>query len=121
MDYKDLTILDTKSLAERLQIEAGTTRSAFTYGSLKALSQFDHPFVIRRQMRPGSKKPKVLFVYEWFKLWCLQGNEAVDSAIREVKPQIKEYLVSLTKKPVGRPNKIEEKKNDFLKVVGGKR
>jgi hypothetical protein len=119
MDYKDITFLTTQGLADRLKAESGCGNPAFNYGSLKALSQRDWPFVIRIQVRPGSKKPKVLFVYEWFKIWVLQGNDAVNSAIQECRPQIKEYLISLTKNPVGRPSELDQKTKNFLEVVGG--
>jgi len=120
MQYKDLTLLDTKGLAERLAKESGVNRPAFTYGALKAISQKDHPFVIRTALRPGSKKPKVTWVYEWFMIWLLEGNEAVKDSIRtNTAPQINKYLQSLIQKPVGRPTKMDQKKDKFLKVVGG--
>jgi len=120
MNYEDLTLLDTKGLAERLAAESKIGRPAYNRGSLKALSQRDWPFVIRIRMRPGSKKPKVLWVYEWFKIWNLQGIDAVNSAIlNETAPQINKYLQSLIEKPAGRPSELDKHKNHFLEVIGG--
>ena len=120
MEFKDLTIMTTQQLADRLALESGIGKSAMNYNSLKKLSQTDHPFVIRIQITPGSKKPKVLFVYEWFKLWLFQGNEAVKDYIqRKTAPQINKYLESLIKKPPGRPTVLDQKKDELLRVVGG--
>lgn len=121
MDFNGLTLLSTKGLAERLAKDSGAGCPAFSYNSLKKLSQQDHPFVIRKQMTPGSKKPKVFFIYEWFMIWILQGNEEVkDSIRRTTAPQINKYLQSLIKKSVGRPTKLEEKKGDLLRYIGRK-
>lgn len=120
MDFKELTILTTRGLAERLAQESGVGIPAFSYGSLKAISQQDHPFVIRTALKPGSKKPKVSWVYEWFLIWILHGNQAVNDSIhRNTAPKINQYLQSLTKKTPGRPSSLEQKKDEFLKVVGG--
>jgi len=113
--------MTTQQLADRLALESGINKPAMNYNQLKKLSQKDHPFVIRKQLTPGSRKPKVFFVYEWFKIWLLQGNEAVyDYIQRKTAPQINKYLESLIKKPVGRPTKIDEKKDGLLRVLGGK-
>jgi len=121
MDFNGLTLLSTKGLAERLAQDSGVGIPAYSYGSLKALSQKNYPFVIRKAITPGSKKPKVTWVYEWFMIWLLEGNEAVkDSIQRNTVPQIEKYLESLIKKPVGRPTKLDEKKDDLLRVIGGK-
>ncbi len=122
MDFKDLTVLTTQQLADRLAIESGINKPAMNTNQLRKLSQSDHPFVIRKQLSPGSKKPKVFFVYEWFKLWLFQGNGAVNDYIqRNTAPQINKYIESLIKKPVGRPTVLDQKKDELLRVVGGER
>lgn len=112
MDYKDLTLLTTKGVVKRLAQESECGAPAMNYNQLKSLSQRDYPFIIRRQITPGSKKPRVFFIYEFFKIWLLEGNTEMESAINQCRPQISKFLDSLIKKRPGRPARK-------LSIVGG--
>lgn len=117
---ENLTPLTLDQVVERLTIESGCGCPAYTRDALKALTQHDLPFVIRKSAIPGSKKPKVFIIYEWFKLWMLGDLPALREAINQEAPGIRKYLQSLTKKPVGRPSEIEKEKKKLLRLVGGK-
>jgi len=116
-----VTPLTIDQVVKRLTIESGCGCPAYSRAALKALSQHDLPFIIRKSPTPGSKKPKVLIIYELFKLWMLGDLPALREAINQEASGIRKYLQLLTKKPVGRPSELEKEKEKLLKLVGGER
>jgi hypothetical protein len=116
---ENLTPLTLDQVVERLTIESGCGCPSYTRGALKALTQHDLPFVIRKSAIPGSKKPKFFIIYELFKLWILYDLHAVHDAINAETKGIRKFLQSLTKKPIGRPSDIQKEKDKLLKLVGG--
>ncbi len=134
MGFENLEILSTKALEARLAKESGVNIPSFSYNALKSLSQQDLPFVLRIPLTDGSKKPKVLWVWQWFKIWELQANEEIETEVRqtakdigkylkalfdkgEISPGAAKYVVQLSKQPVGRPR--EYNKKTPLEIVGG--
>lgn len=94
----ELTFLTTKQLSEAYP--------AFPIGTLKQLANEGHPACIRKKMKPGAKRAKLIWVKEWFEVWILEGNDGVSNAIKEKTTEVQRFLNELTKNPAGRPRKL---------------
>lgn len=72
----NLTFLSTKALSEKLKEMAPKgAPPAYTYGSLKSMATAGHPAATRKFLSEDSKRARVVWVWEWFLDWQLEGVE----------------------------------------------